>query len=319
MKNIWNNKETINIDNNTLIELDQLKEEIIKTNISEKSDKKLESAIKEKNISKTLESLFHVIIKSIWSSPQEAFWFKNIESSDSHKLLSSTIHQLDIEQLDIYINNISQEINTLNTIHDKLLLTYIKSLCLNEKTIKSNTKQEKMNKMQLLAAQIQPWDIILVNKSEKNIADNLLLEYDTSSIDVSHAILIHDVNYNTWEININHSTGHKTTWWSGVETQVPFQNYIKQFQKLGIAIVRPPHEIINELIQNTDQKEWKKFDYWAVVKDKISKNNKNEKYNCVELIAQSLPKDKVPKYRTERTIPSDILKTFNPFYVTYTP
>lgn len=58
---------------------------------------------------------------------------------------------------------------------------------------------------------IRPGDIMLINKSQKNLADNLLLQYDTTPIEVSHAILISDVNYEAEEITISHSTGNKTT------------------------------------------------------------------------------------------------------------
>lgn len=315
-----NTIENKKYEEDTLLDLQQLKSEIILSHSwTTQEDKKLQQAIENKNIVGTLQWVFDIIIESIGSSPQEAFWFQHIEYSEYYTLLQSTIHKLTIEELGQYIDHTKQEIENNNDIHQKLLLTYINSLCLNETTLRSTEKKEKLSNIQLMIPHIRPGDIMLINKSQKNLADNLLLQYDTTPIEVSHAILISDVNYEAEEITISHSTGNKTTWWAGVETRVSFKDYMKQFDKLWIAVVRPPQEVVHDLIINTDKKEGKKFDYSAVIKDKVIKNKKNDKYNCVELIAQSLPIDKIPEYRSQWTLPSDILKTFKPIYITYTP
>lgn len=316
-----NNKENISTeDNKTFLELNKLKQEIMDANQFEDfKDTKLQSAIEHKDIKQTLASLFDIITDSIWSQPEEAFWFKNIQKSSYYHLLIETIYELSPEQLSKYTNQFQKEIDQTDKIRQKLLLTYIKSLCLDMITIKSQSPEITTTHIQRMAQHIQPGDIILINKSKKNFADKLLLKYDTTSIDVSHAILVRDVNKQTGDITINHSTWHKINGGSWVETKVSFQDYAHQFKNLGIAVVRPPQELVPDLIQNTDNKDGKWFDYLAAIDDKVTYNHEDNKYNCVELIAQSFPKEKVPEYWRQWTLPSDILKTFQSVYITYTP
>jgi len=177
------------------------------------------------------------------------------------------------------------------------------------------TNQEK--NIALMAQSVQPWDIIAINKSEKKPWDNLLTDLKKWDIDSSHVMMVTKVDKAKWTVTFMHSTMDKISQpgQKGVEQEIDLTTYAQRQGKLAIAILKPPVSEDNrkEYINNVLSKDGKPYDSLSAASQWVTKTNlmnNNDKYNCVELIAESF----IPAKK--RAHPADMIQELTPKYVT---
>ena len=293
-------------------------------------------SLKSWDISGAFTSLFSFLqwVMWPWQNPESTFWFKdNKEIQDFLERLSKNHDTMSITELEKQKNNLINKINWISGIKRKLWLTYALSRLLDEIVVKKDPNKlwmkwhsdwaiwDHINNMNIakMAQHVKPWDVLAVNKSEQKFWDKLLTQLSDDDIDTSHVLIVTAVDPESGKITVAHSTWSKlNSSWKWVETNVDLAQYTNQFNGIAIATLRPPEGVSQDLVKNVLAKNGKWYDEWAAAStallwSNITKNN--DKYNCVELIAQSFP-DTVSSKRKDWTHPSQMLQELKPVYVT---
>lgn len=295
------------------------------------------SAIKAWHISEAISIAFSFLKWVMWpgTGPEGTFWFKdNREVHDFILWLSQNVDHLSIAELESQKNNLANKISSCSWVKRKIGLTYALSRLLDEIIYKKDTSKlwmrwssddfstsKSTNECIIarMAQQVQPGDILAINKSEKKTGDKLLTELTDDDLDTSHVLIVTHVDTNAGTITVAHSTTSKlNSKGSWVETNVSFAEYADRFSALAIATLRPPEWVASTLVQNVLAKDGKWYDKLAAASTALLWWNpvqNNNKYNCVELIAQSFP-DSISSTWKSWTHPSEMLQTMNPVYVT---
>ncbi len=259
---------------------------------------------------------------SIDKDGKSTFWF-----SDNNKEIQDIVNNVaqDPIQEQQAIIKLQSHIEREWWTKKKLWLCYAMSQIMNrlnqrDSTIKNlvDSKTEQQDKhIALMSQSVEPWDIIAINKSEKTAWDSLLTELHKWDIDASHVMMITKVDKQKGTVTFIHSTINKLSqpWQKWVEQEIDFSTYAKQFNGLAVAVLKPPVSDSNkqEYINNVIQKDGKPYDSLSAMSQALVKNNmysNNNKYNCVELIAESFIPPK------KRTHPADMIKECTPKYVT---
>lgn len=295
------------------------------------------NSLKSWDISGAFTSLFSFLqwVMWPWQNPESTFWFKdNKEIQDFLERLSKNHDKMSITELENQKNNLINKIDWISGVKRKLWLTYALSRLLDEIIVKKDPNKLWMmwerdwkiaNKtpnecaIARMSQQVKPGDIFAVNKSEQQMWDKLLTQLSDDDVDTSHVLIVTAVDPESGKITVAHSTWSKVnSSWKWVETNLDFAQYTNQFNGIAIAALRPPEDISQDLVKNVLAKDGKWYDEWAATStallwSNITKNN--DKYNCVELIAQSFP-DTIYSKRKDWTHPSQMLQTLKPAYVT---
>ncbi len=294
-------------------------------------------SLKSWDISGAFTSLFSFLqwVMWPWQTPESTFWFKdNKEIQDFLTWLSENHDKMSITELENQKNNLMRKIEWISGVKSKLWLTYALSRLLDEIVVKKDPNKKWMmwtswgeisNKtanectIARMAQQVKPWDVLAVNKSEQKFWDKLLTQLSNDDIDTSHVLIVTAVDTESWKITVAHSTWSKVnSSWQWVETNLDLAEYTKQFHGIAIATLRPPEWISETLVKNVLAKDGKWYDEWAAASTALLWSNltqNNDKYNCVEFIAQSFP-DSVSSKRKDWTHPSQMINTLPPVYVT---
>lgn len=188
-----------------------------------------------------------------------------------------------------------------------------------DKDGKPNPKPANELAIANMAQQVKPWDVLVVNKTEKVEADKLLTELRKDDLDASHVMIVTAVNPETGKITVAHSTTNKVNgegrW---VELDVNLSDYTNKYSGITLATMRPAEDKVAELlVKNVLAKKWAGYDQYSAASTALTGRNlfgKNNKYNCVELIAQSFP-ESVTADRKKRTHPSQVLENMDPVYI----
>lgn len=294
------------------------------------------SALQAWNISEALSIAFSFFKWVMWSGtgPEWTFWFK--ENKEVHAFvlwLSQNIDNLSPAELESQKKNLSDKISSCSWVKRKLGLTYALSRLLDEIVYKnddgkdwmkgwsdsSSSKSANACAIARMAQQVQPGDVLAINKSEKKAGDKLLTELADDDMDTSHVLIVTHVDPDAGTITVAHSTASKlNSKGSWVETNISFTAYADRFNALSIAALRPPEWVASSLVQNVLAKDGNWYDNLAAVSTAVSWKNltqNNNTFNCVELIAQSFP-DSVSSRWKGWTHPSEMLEAMNPVYVT---
>ncbi len=294
-------------------------------------------SLKSGDISWAFTSLFGFLqwVMWPWEKLESTFWFKdNKEIQDFLTRLSWNYDKMSITQLEHQKDNLINKIESTTGVKRKLWLTYALSRLLDEIVVKKDTnktwimwerngiipdKTPNQCAIARMAQQVKPGDVLAVNKSEQKMWDKLLTQLSDDDIDTSHVLIVTAVDPESGKITVAHSTQSKVnSSWKWVETNLDFADYTKQFNGIAIAALRPPEWTSEDLVKNVLSKDGKWYDEWAAAStallwSNITKNN--NKYNCVELIAQSFP-DSVSVKRKNWTHPAQMLQELKPAYVT---
>lgn len=278
-----------------------------------------------------MKSLFSYIEELLWPTNlniKETFWFSN--NKEINEFIEWIHHNKDtltISELNQYQESLQAKINNTKTIKRKIGLTYALSHIIDEISLQQKPdqlwrqkhKSENDIKISRMAQHVQKWDILAINKSEQKIGDKLLTSLSQDDLDTSHVLIITDVNPETGDITVAHSTASKINEkGAGVETNVSLKEYCNQFNHIAIAVLNPPSNNRDIIIHNIQQKDWKWYDNKAAASTAILWQNishNNNEYNCVELIAESFPETVNKEWRSW-THPSQMMKYLEPKYVT---
>ncbi len=255
---------------------------------------------------------FFEVFKVIWRliSEKNEIWFSEFNNLDVESL------KLD-EKDEIYLTNLmnlfEKMINNVSDIKKCLNFTYLLSEIKNKILERSiwTTDKEK-----LLKQNLEVWDIILLNKKveKKDIWTKLLEAYDNDyRTDFWHAAIIISVDY----LKIRHSTtfsSDNSKIWHVEDTML--NSYLKRCKCLwyDLLSLRPPKDIKNRILSFSEQNLWKDYDNRAALRQWIGlPNNFDDRYNCVEIIAQALDQENLK----EITHPNQFLEYMNIFVPVY--
>ena len=322
-------------------DLDELQEEILVDYIPNSEEKKLIELILSSPSFKMSELLRDFIyrrewwkallelFKIIWRliSEKNEIWFDEFKGLNIESLILDEKTEIQLRAL---IKLFEKIINDTKDIKRNLKFTYVLS------AIKNKFFEKKYsidNKEDLLKKNLQVGDIILLNKKvdSKDIWTRLLEaysgDYDTN---FWHVAIVISAN----PLVIRHSTAF--TWWNTKDWYVEetlFNDYLKRCGCIGYDLLslRPPEKIKDKIMLFSKKNLWKDYDrnaaiwwwlywrdgYWSRAIDGFKKNleEKDDCYNCVEIIAQALDQDKLK----DITHPNEFLEymdIFTPVYMT---
>lgn len=296
--------------------------------------KQFVNCLRNWDIQWALSVFFDFVKGTMWDGwwPEWTFWFK--ESEDITNFigwLSMNADKLTIEHLEKQKDRLREEVNQTSGTKRKLWLTYALSRVLDHITWKrapnlfrwssdeAGACDANTSAIGRMAQRVKPWDILAINKSKQKAADKLLTQLVDDDMDTSHVLIVTNVDASSGEITVAHSTISKmNSRWSGVETGVSLAKYTEQFHAVAIAALQPPDNSGEELVRNVLQKNGRWYDKMAPISTAFLGDNifgDNNKYNCVELIAQSFP-DTITSSSKNWTHPSQMLQNLTPSYVT---
>ncbi len=301
-------------------------------------DKIMES-IKSWNRTDALKTAYDFLVNVFggWGG-QWADFFRFKNNKQIHDFINDiNTNNYSLAQLESKKRVLIDSINTTSGVKKKIWMTYALSHLLDhivyskypEKSRmkwSSDTPSDKTHTqctIARMAQQVQPGDIIAVNKSEQKTGDKLLTELTTGDLDASHVIIVTGVDPERGTITIAHSTMNKisqpdTKW---VEINISLEDYANQFNGLAMVALNPPAEVDRtQLVNNVIAKNNMPYDSFAAASDWVLKTNivaNNGKYNCWELIAESFG-DHVSAKMKQRSHPAQFVASLQPKYVSIT-
>lgn len=273
-------------------------------------------------------------IKEIFNILWRLFKINNTTWFSEFSNLSGDIRNLDldnktIEELSSMIKEFETQIEKTWDIKKDLKLTYILSEIKNKKLLKEDPN---LDKKELLQKNLEIGDVILLNKKvdKLDIWSKALKAYDKKyDTDFTHSAII----IATDPIKIRHSTTftQKKVGKGHVE-EVDLYSYLKQSwtKSFDLLALRPDENTKQKILEFSESNLWKEYDnnaalwwwlfwidsMWAKARWWLRKNKtweKDDMYNCVEIIAQALDQDKLK----DITHPNEFLEYMNIFQPTY--
>ena len=286
---------------------------------------KLRDFINQKRRWKVIFELFRIIWRLI--SEKNEIWFGEF---DDLNLNSLKLDEKNVTQLKELIKIFEKMINNISDIKKRLKFVYLLSAVKNkifEKRDSITSREE------LLKKNLEVWDVILLNKKvkSKDIWTKLLEAYDDNyDTDFWHAAIV----ILTDPLKIRHSTAFASDGdkiWRVEETLL--KSYFERCKCLwyDLLALRPPKDIKDKILEFSKRNLWKDYDsnaaiwwglYWidgewnkAIQWFERNLWDKDDSYNCVEIIAQALDVDKLK----DITHPNEFLEymdIFTPVYMT---
>lgn len=283
----------------------------------------LRDFIDQKKRRKALFELFKIIWRLI--SSENKIWFEEFGNLDVKSL---NLDEKTVFQLKNLIKLFEKIINNVSDIKKKLRFTYVLSAIKNEYLEK---KDSVTDVEELLKKNLKIGDIILLNKKvdKKDIWTKLLEAYDDNyDTDFWHAAIVISVD----PIIIRHSTAFPSDGdelWCVEESSLNW--YLARCLCLwyDLLSLRASKEVKDKIMKFSEQNLWKDYDRnaaiwwglywrdweWKDVMQWFKKNlwEKDDSYNCVELIAQALDIDNLK----DITHPNEFLEYMNIFTPVY--
>lgn len=273
-------------------------------------------------------------IKEIFNILWRLFKINNTTWFSEFSNLSGDIRNLDldnktIEELSSMIKEFEAQIEKTWDIKKDLKLTYILSEIKNKKLLKEDPN---LDKKELLQKNLEIGDVILLNKKvdKLDIWSKALKAYDKKyETDFTHSAII----IATDPVKIRHSTTftQKKVGKGHVE-EVDLYSYLKQSwtKSFDLLALRPDENTKQKILEFSESNLWKEYDNnaalwwwlfwidsaWPKARWWLRKNKtweKDDMYNCVEIIAQALDQDKLK----DITHPNEFLEYMNIFQPTY--
>ena len=273
-------------------------------------------------------------IKEIFNILWRLFKINNTTWFSEFSNLSGYIRNLDldnktIEELSSMIKEFEAQIEKTWDIKKDLKLTYILSEIKNKKLLKEDPN---LDKKELLQKNLEIGDVILLNKKvdKLDIWSKALKAYDKKyETDFTHSAII----IATDPVKIRHSTTftQKKVGKGHVE-EVDLYSYLKQSwtKSFDLLALRPDENTKQKILEFSKSNLWKEYDnnaalwwwlfwidsMWAKARWWLKRNKtweKDDMYNCVEIIAQALEHDKLDNI----THPNEFLEYMNIFQPTY--
>jgi len=273
-------------------------------------------------------------IKEIFNILWRLFKINNTTWFSEFSNLSGDIRNLDldnktIEELSSMIKEFETQIEKTWDIKKDLKLTYILSEIKNKKLL---NEDPNLDKKELLQKNLEIGDVILLNKKvdKLDIWSKALKAYDKKyDTDFTHSAII----IATDPIKIRHSTTftQKKVGKGHVE-EVDLYSYLKQSwtKSFDLLALRPDENTKQKILEFSESNLWKEYDNnaalwwwlfwidsaWPKARWWLKRNKtweKDDMYNCVEIIAQALDQDKLK----DITHPNEFLEYMNIFQPTY--
>lgn len=199
------------------------------------------------------------------------------------------------------------------SVHQKLRFTYAFSRAKDEKIARETPQATAFDK---LAKNIQEWDILLMNKDWKTTTlnskiANEWLQQASNSIR-THVVMVTKVSWNDIEIT------HATT--PAVKTD-NLQSYLKGYTAVDLCALQQPPASRRKFIDDAKALLGKPYDAKAAAKQTLTwKNERDDKYNCGELIGEALYSANPTMFKglEDKSFPSDFLMNnyLQPSYMT---
>ena len=273
-------------------------------------------------------------IKEIFNILWRLFKINNTTWFSEFSNLSGDIRNLDLDnksirELSSMIDEFEAQIEKTWDIKKDLKLTYILSEIKNKKLLKEDPN---LDKKELLQKNLEIGDVILLNKKvdKLDIWSKALKAYDKKyETDFTHSAII----IATDPVKIRHSTTftQKKVGKGHVE-EVDLYSYLKQSwtKSFDLLALRPDENTKQKILEFSKSNLWKEYDnnaalwwwlfwidsMWAKARWWLKRNKtweKDDMYNCVEIIAQALEHDKLDNI----THPNEFLEYMNIFQPTY--
>lgn len=295
-------------------------------NFDPNSEKVLKDYIENKERFWAIKEIFNILWRILKKGND--VWFSEFSN------LSGDIRNLDLDnksirELSSMIDEFEAQIEKTWDIKKDLKLTYILSEIKNKKLLKENPN---LDKKELLQKNLEIGDVILLNKkvSRSDIWSKALQAYDKKyETDFTHSAII----IATDPIQIRHATTftkRKIGKWHVEE--VDLYDYLEKSKtkSFDLLALRPDENTKQKILEFSKSNLWKEYDnnaalwwwlfwidsMWAKARWWLKRNKtweKDDMYNCVEIIAQALEHDKLDNI----THPNEFLEYMNIFQPTY--
>lgn len=263
---------------------------------------KIGELLKKGKIADALTKAVDLISSIVFGSKKKA-WLDNFKkySIDFSTMTDAKLQ----EQIDRLQSKIKQSWLSVN---QKLRFAYSLSRAKDEKNKREN---KKITPFDALAKNIQPWDVLLMNKDAdtswlvdgiKSKVANDWLQITSNSI-WTHTVIVTKVLGNN--IEITHASGKAMK-----VVKEDLQAYLRWYKAVDICVLQQPPESRTKSI---DYAYWlldKPYDNTSATKQAVlGSNEKDDAYNCGELVADSLLAANPIKFQEleNKTFPSDFL------------
>ncbi len=295
-------------------------------NFDPNSEKVLKDYIENKERFEVIKEIFNILWRLLKKGND--VWFSEFSN------LSEDIKNLDLDnktigELSSMIDEFETQIEKTWDIKKDLKLAYILSEIKNKKLLKEDPN---LDKKELLQKNLEIGDVILLNKKvdKLDIWSKALKAYDKKyDTDFTHSAII----IATDPIKIRHSTTftQKKVGKGHVE-EVDLYSYLKQSwtKSFDLLALRPDENTKQKILEFSESNLWKEYDNnaalwwwlfwidstWPKARWWLKRNKtweKDDMYNCVEIIAQALDQDKLK----DITHPNEFLEYMNIFQPTY--
>lgn len=273
-----------------------------------------------------IKEIFKILWRFLKGSSETWFW--------EFKDLGEEIKKLDLDSktsndLVSLIEEFENKISKTGDIKKDLKLTYILSAIKDKKILKD---KPDATKKELLQENLEIWDVILLNKKMKkrDTWAKALKAYDWKyETDFIHSAIIISKD----PIKIRHSTTFtaQKSWKWHVE-EVNLFDYLKKSwtESFDLLSLRPDESTKQKILEFSEKNLNKEYDnnaalWWAIrwidwdwnsAWSWLNKNKtwkKDDSFNCVEIIAQSLDHEKLQNI----TQPNEFLEYMDMFQPTY--
>ena len=205
-----------------------------------------------------------------------------------------------VAKLDEFLADLDYLYILEKNIECRLAITYMKSRIFDEKLKFLNWN---LNANELLKKNLKVWDVILLNKKNApfDIWTKALKIFDDKYLtDFTHALIFIWFD-GDWNILVRHSTTATEKFNKiGVENTM-LDSYIFDKDRSGaewydIVVLRPDASILQSLLELSEDKIGSWYDNLSALRQWLwLPNTFNDKYNCVELVTQSIKFDESKK------------------------
>lgn len=256
--------------------------------------------IKQGKVWEALTQTMDLLISIFFGSKEEA-WLEDFQK------YTIEYSELSDEDLQDKINRLSYKIrNGWISVNQRVRFCYALSRAKDEKLERENPDITVFEK---LWRNIKKGDVLLMNKDAKeqwfNIEDKLSNEWlqTVSSSPRTHTVLVTKIEWDS--IEITHAS------WSAkkVVTQ-DLSRYLQFYKATDICVLQQPQESRQKSVEYAKSLVWAEYDDRAAVYQALWKENKqDDKYNCGELVGDSLLAANSTRFEDleQKTYPSDFL------------
>jgi len=238
------------------------------------------------------------VFQMIWQllHKDKRFWFHEFDSIWNE--ITEILDEIETREdclllLDDFQRQIESEILREENVECRLALTFIVSKI---KDRKNKIRGMAVEQSELLKKNLKIWDVLLINKKVKitDIGSHALKFYDEKYLtDFTHVLIFIWFDEN-WNILVRHSTTatekfHKI----GVEN-TKLNSYIfdkdrSNAEWYDIVVLRPNASILQSLLKLSEDKIGSWYDNLSALRQWLWLSNTfDDKYNCVELVTQSM-------------------------------